>query len=69
MRSSNRIGARSIGGMALGREVTICTIYNGALDAELVRPARVALMTFNDVILRVAFASRATIIDLRSICV
>jgi hypothetical protein len=55
--------------MALGREVTICTIYNGALDAELARPARVALMTFNDVILRVAFASRATIIDLRSICV
>jgi hypothetical protein len=53
----------------LGRDVTICTIYNGALDPELARPARVALMTFNDVILRVAFASRATIIDLRSICV
>lgn len=55
--------------VSLGREVTICTVYNGALDPELARPARVALMTFNDVILRVAFAARATIIDLRSICV
>jgi hypothetical protein len=55
--------------VALGREVTICTIYNGALDPQLARPARVALMTFNDVILRIAFAYRATIIDLRAICV
>jgi GDSL-like lipase/acylhydrolase family protein len=55
--------------VALGRDLTICTIYNGALDPQLARPARVALMTFNDVILRVAFAYRATIIDLRSICV
>jgi len=55
--------------MSFGRDVTICTIYNGALDPELARPARVALMTFNDVILRVAFANRASVIDLRSICV
>jgi hypothetical protein len=55
--------------MSFGRDVTICTIYNGALDPELARPARVALMTFNDVILRVAFAHRASVIDLRSICV
>ena len=55
--------------MSFGRDVTICTIYNGALDPELERPARVALMTFNDVILRVAFAHRASVIDLRSICV
>jgi hypothetical protein len=55
--------------VTLGREVAICTIYNGALDPELARPARVALMTFNDIILRVAFAHRATVIDLRSICV
>jgi GDSL-like lipase/acylhydrolase family protein len=55
--------------MSFGRDVTICTVYNGALDPDLARPARVALMTFNDVILRVAFAHRATVIDLRSICV
>jgi hypothetical protein len=55
--------------MALKRDVTICTIYNGALDPELARPARVALMTFNDVILRVAFAHHASVIDLRGICV
>jgi len=55
--------------VALKRDVTICTIYNGALDAELARPARVALMTFNDVILRVAFAHHASVIDLRGICI
>ena len=54
---------------ALKRDVTICTIYNGALDPELARPARVALMTFNDVILRVAFAHHASVIDLRGVCV
>lgn len=54
---------------SLGRNVTICTIYNGALDASVAQPARVALMTFNDVILRVAFAHCASVIDLRSICV
>ena len=55
--------------VALKRDLTICTIYNGALDAELARPARVALMTFNDVILRVAFAHHASVIDLRGICI
>jgi hypothetical protein len=55
--------------MGLKRDVTICTIYNGALDPDLARPARVALMTFNDVILRVAFGYRASVIDLRGICV
>jgi GDSL-like Lipase/Acylhydrolase family len=55
--------------IGLKRDVTICTIYNGALDPELARPARVALMTFNDVILRVAFGYRASVIDLRGICV
>ena len=55
--------------MSLGRDVTICTIYDGALDVSLARPARVALMTFNDVILRAAFAHCASVIDLRLICV
>jgi GDSL-like lipase/acylhydrolase family protein len=55
--------------MSLGRDVTICTIYNGALDPAIARPVRVALMTFNDAILRVAFEHHASVIDLRSICV
>jgi len=55
--------------MSYGRDVTLCTIYNGALDPEIARTAKVALTIFNDVILRVAFAHRASVIDLRTICV
>lgn len=53
-----------------GLPVTLCTIYNGRLEeeGEAVR-GRVALMLFNDVILRVAFEHRASVIDLRLICV
>jgi len=52
-----------------GLPVTICTIYNGAFEDpdEAVR-ARVALMLFNDVILRVAFEHHASAIDLRLVC-
>ncbi len=53
---------------ALGRNLTICTIYNGALPPAQARIARVALMAFNDVILRVAFEHHANVIDLRLIC-
>ncbi len=53
---------------ALGRNLQICTIYNGALPPAEARMARVALMTFNDVILRVAFQHQANVIDLRLIC-
>jgi hypothetical protein len=52
----------------LGRRVTVCTIYNGALDDETARVARVALMMFNDAILRAAFEQRVNVIELRSIC-
>src|SRR5688572_6214198 len=53
---------------ALGRRTTVCTTYNGALEGEQAKLARVALMTFNDVILRVAFEHAADVIDLRLIC-
>lgn len=52
----------------LGRPVTLCTIYNGALPGKEGHLARIALMMFNDVILRTAFGRRLAAIDLRAIC-
>jgi hypothetical protein len=54
--------------LALGRPVTVCTIYNGALDAETAEIARVALALFNDVIIRIAVDRRLAVIELRSVC-
>ena len=54
--------------LALRRPVTVCTIYNGALDAETAEIARVALALFNDVIIRIAVDRRLTVIELRSVC-
>ena len=52
-----------------GLPVTLCTIYNGAFeDPDYAARARVALMMFNDVILRVAFEHHASVIDLRLVC-
>lgn len=51
-----------------GRAVTVCTIYNGALDEETATAARVALTMFNDVILRAAVERRMNVIELRAIC-
>jgi hypothetical protein len=47
---------------------TVCTIYNGNLPAEQAHSARVALMMFNDAILRTAFGWRLPVIDLRFVC-
>ena len=55
--------------LALGRETAICTIYNGDLDPPQADPARIALMMFNDVILRCGFECGLSIIDLRLICI
>lgn len=52
----------------LGLPTTICTIYNGNLSGEEGAAARAALMAFNDVILRVAFESQLSVIDLRLVC-
>jgi len=52
----------------LGLPTTVCTIYNGNLSGQEGAAARVALMAFNDVILRVAFESKLQVIDLRLVC-
>jgi len=54
--------------LAVGREVTVCTIYNGNLDEAEAPLARVGLMIFNDAILRVAFERQLSVIDLRLVC-
>ncbi|MES2521736.1 MAG: SGNH/GDSL hydrolase family protein [Gemmatimonadota bacterium] len=54
--------------LALGRPTTTCTIYNGNLDASEAPIARVALMMFNDVILRYAIEHQLAVIDLRMVC-
>lgn len=56
------------GVLALGLPTTTCTIYNGNLDEAQAALARTALMLFNDVILRVAFQRRLSVIDLRLVC-
>ena len=48
--------------------LTVCTIYNGALEKEIATIARLALALFNDVILRAAIEHRIDVIELRSIC-
>jgi hypothetical protein len=53
---------------ALGRPIATCTIYNGNFPGDEAAAVRVALMMFNDVIVRVAFDEGFPIIDLRSIC-
>jgi hypothetical protein len=56
------------GALAMRRDTTVCTIYNGNLAAREAALARVALMMFNDVILRVAFERGLRVIDLRLVC-
>jgi hypothetical protein len=56
------------GVLATSLDVTICTIYNGALEPGQATVARTALTLFNDVILRTALEHRTRIIDLRLIC-
>jgi hypothetical protein len=50
------------------KPTTVCTIYNGNLSGQEGAAARVALMAFNDVILRMAFESQLPVIDLRLVC-
>ena len=54
--------------LALGPPVTICTIYNGALEPDQADIARVALTLFNDVVLRTAFDNGLDVIELRTVC-
>ena len=54
--------------LKISRPVTTCTIYNGCFPADEAELIRTALMTFNEVILRVAFEHRFNVIDLRYVC-
>jgi hypothetical protein len=54
--------------LGLDRRTAVCTVYNGALDADRARIARVGLTLFNDVILRTAAARRIDVLELRAIC-
>jgi lysophospholipase L1-like esterase len=51
---------------ALGKPLTICTIYDAI--PGLGKAERTALAVFNDVILRSAFQARVAVIDLRLVC-
>ena len=54
--------------LALDRPTIVCTIYNGNLEPARATAARVALMPFNDAILRAAFERALAEIDLRAVC-
>ena len=52
--------------VALGRNVTVCTVYDCIPDLEPM--AHAALSMFNEVILREAISAKVAIIDLRLVC-
>jgi hypothetical protein len=54
--------------LALQRRTAVCTIYNGALGADVARIARMGLALFNDVILRTAIDLGLDALELRSVC-
>ena len=54
--------------MALKLPVTVCTIYNGALEKNIANIAQLALALFNDAILRAAIERGVDAIELRAIC-
>ena len=56
------------GALTAHLDTTICTIYNADLEPGRVPHARILLMMFNDVILRVAFERALRVIDLRLVC-
>ena len=59
----------AIGGVAArGFPLTICTIYNGALEKDIAAIAKLGVALFNDVILRTAADLRIDVIELRAIC-
>lgn len=54
---------------ALGLPTIVCTIYNGNFpEPHLQQMTRTALAIFNDAIVRTAWANRAHIVDLRTVC-
>jgi hypothetical protein len=61
-----RVAIRSA--LAARRPTACCTIYNGNLGPHEAPVARVAIMLFNDVILRVGREHGLNTIDLRLVC-
>ena len=56
------------GVLELGRRTVCCTIYEGNVGPFEAPVTRVALMIFNDAIIRVAFERGLEVIDLRLVC-
>ncbi len=54
--------------VGLGASTTVCTIYNADLGPQEASRGRIALMLFNDVILRGAFSRGLSVLDLRMVC-
>jgi hypothetical protein len=54
--------------LALGRAVTVCTIYNGNLGLDEAPRAVTALTLFNDVILQTSLRVGVSVIELRAVC-
>ena len=52
--------------VAMGRDVTVCTVYDCVPDLEPM--AHAALSMFNEVILREAISAKVAVIDLRLVC-
>jgi hypothetical protein len=52
----------------LKRPATVCTIYNGNLSPSEAPLARIALMLFNDTIIRTALRFGVDVIELRLVC-
>ena len=69
-RAFEAVYRRTVAGvLAKGLPTTLCTIYNGNFPEPEYREAvRVALLLFNDVILRVARENGLSVIDLRAVC-
>ena len=54
--------------LELGRELTVCTVYEGNLPGPQAGLARTALRIFDDAILRLAFEAGLCAIELRAVC-
>ncbi len=52
--------------VAMGRDVTVCTVYDCVPDLEPM--AHAALSMFNEIILREAISAKVAVIDLRLVC-
>ena len=54
--------------LKLDLPLIVCTIYNGNLEQELVKPARVTVSLFNDIIYQIASEQDLPVIELRNVC-